>query len=349
MGDRKEEKGAGADMKALNEDMKTGNLKQMYLLYGTESYLRRQYRDKIKQALIGDEDGMNYQYYEGKGVATSEIIDLAETLPFFADRRLIVWENSGLFKTADEKLAEYLKEIPATTYLVFVETQVDKRGRMFKLMQTRGAAAEFPEQDENTLKRWIAGILKKENKQITEQAAAYLLGKTGMDMENIRGELEKLICYCMDRETVSEQDMDAICTTRMSNHIFDMVGAVADQKQQEALRLYHDLLALKEPPMRILFLIARQFNLLLQVKELKKKGYDNKTIGAKIGLPGFIAGKYAAQAERFRTGDLRRALEDCAEADEGVKSGRMQDRMSVELLIVAYSGEKTNDKKGNRV
>lgn len=89
--------------------------------------------------------------------------------------------------------------------------------------------------------------------------------------------------------------------------------------------------------MRILFLIARQFNLLLQVKELKNKGYDANTIGAKTGLAGFIARKYVSQASKFKEAELRKALADCVETEEAVKTGRMNDVMSVELLIVKRS------------
>ncbi|MGN1148628.1 MAG: DNA polymerase III subunit delta, partial [Lachnospiraceae bacterium] len=98
---------------------------------------------------------------------------------------------------------------------------------------------------------------------------------------------------------------------------------------------YYDLLALKEPPMRILFLIARQCNTLLQVKQLKNKGFDNKKIGEKIGLPGFIAGKYVTQASRFKEKELKQAVVRCVEAEEAVKTGRMNDTMSVELLIMS--------------
>ncbi len=89
--------------------------------------------------------------------------------------------------------------------------------------------------------------------------------------------------------------------------------------------------------MRILFLIARQFNLLLQVKELKNKGYDTRSIGEKVGLKGFIAGKYVSQAAKFKEAELKRALTDCVETEEAVKTGRMNDVMSVELLIVKSS------------
>lgn len=324
-------------MQRINEDIKSGQLKQIYLLYGEEAYLRRQYRDRLKEALADSGDTMNYSRFEGKDVAVGAVIDLAETMPFFADRRVIVIENSGLFKHGGEQLAEYLAEPAPTAYFVFVEAEIDKRSKLFKTVSAKGTAVEFPVQNEAILKKWILGMIKKEGKQITEPALHFFLEKTGTDMENIRKELEKLMCYCLEKETVTEQDIDAVCTKRVSSHIFDMVNAIADKRQKEALQLYYDLLALKEPAMRILFLIARQFNMLLQVKELKKKGCDNKRIGEKVGLPPFIAGKYVTQAAKFKSTDLRKAVEACVETEEAVKTGRMNDVMSVELLIVQYS------------
>ena len=160
---------------------------------------------------------------------------------------------------------------------------------------------------------------------------------TGTDMETISRELEKLFCYCLDRPEITSSDMDAICVKQLGSHIFDMVGAIAEKKQKKALSLYYELVALKEPPMRILFLVARQFNLLLQVKELKKKGYANKAVGEKVGLPAFIAGKYMTQSGGFSEEELKEALSACVEAEEAVKTGRMNDSMRLELLIIKYS------------
>ncbi len=324
-------------MQRLNEDIKTGQFHQMYLLYGEEAYLRRQYRDRLKEAMVGS-DTMNYHYYEGKDIPLGAVIDQAETLPFFADRRLVVLENSGLFKSGGEALAEYLSAPAQDTYFLFVEAEGDKRSRLYKTLQAKGCAVKFDIQDEDTLKRWILGMVKKENKKISQPALNFLLEKTGTDMENIRKEMEKLFCYCLDREALREEDIDEICTKRIGNHIFDMVSAIAEKKQRQALELYYELLAQKEPPMRILFLIARQFNLLLQVKELRGKSLPNKAIGEKVGLPGFIAGKYVAQASRFRAEEIRDALEACVTAEEDIKTGRLNDHISVEMLIVKYSG-----------
>ena len=322
-------------MQHINDDIKQGNFKQVYLLYGEERYLRRQYTDRLRKAMCNEDDQMNTHFYEGKDIPVGEIIDLAETLPFLAERRVIFISNSGLFKSGGEKMAEYLSAPNETTFFVFTESEVDKRSKLYKTVQSKGYVAEFAVQDENTLKRWIGGMISREGKKITENTVQLFLTKTGTDMENIQMELEKLICYCMDREVITNEDVETICTTRVTNHIFDMVGAIAEGNQQKALRLYYDLLALKEPPMRILFLIARQCNMLLQTKEMKARGYDNKVIGSKIGVPPFIAGKYVTQASRFKTAQLKKAVRQCVEAEEAVKSGRMNDMMSVEILIVS--------------
>lgn len=321
-------------MRQIAEDIKQNKFKQAYLLYGDERYLRRQYREKLRQALCTDGDTMNVHVYEGKGINLGEIIDLAETLPFLAERRVIFLSDSGLFKSGGEKMAEYLASPCESTFFVFSESEVDKRSKLYKTVQSKGYAAEFTSQDENTLKRWIGSTLAKDGKKITESTVQLIISKTGTNMDNIQMELEKLVCYCMDKDVITDADVEAICTTQISNHIFDMINAIADKKQKQALELYYDLLALKEPPMRILFLIARQCNLLLQTKELKSKGHDNRSIGSKIGVPPFIAQKYVNQAARFKASTLRNAVRQCVEAEEAVKSGRMNDLMSVEILIL---------------
>lgn len=322
-------------MRQINEDIRQQQFRQVYLLYGQERYLRRQYRDKLRKALCQEGDTMNTHFFEGKDINLGEIVDLAETLPFFSDRRVIFITDSGLFKSGGEKMAEYLANPNESTFFVFTESEVDKRSKLYKAVQAKGYAAEFAEQDERTLKRWVAGILGRENLKIAENTVQLFLTKTGTDMENIQMELEKLICYCCGREAVTAEDVEAVCTVRVANHIFDMINAIAAGQQRQALELYYDLLALKEPPMRILFLIARQCNMLLQAKELAARGFDSRAIAPKIGVPPFAAGKYLAQAAKFKAAALREAVEKCVEAEEAVKTGRMNDRMSVEILILS--------------
>lgn len=324
-------------MKSLNEDLKTGQFKQVYLLYGEESYLKKQYKDRLSKAMLPEGDTMNYAYYEGKGTDVRQVIDLAETLPFFAPRRLIVMEDTGFFKGASPELAEYIRSMPETTCFLFVESEVDKRGKLYKAVKEKGRIVEMTRQDGSTLQKWVLSMVKKEGRQITQSTVRYFLTKVGEDMENIHGELEKLFCYTLGKQEITIHDIEEICTTHIDNKIFDMVNAVADQKQKQALMYYYDLLALKEPPMRILFLMTRQFRILLEVSEMNRRGYGKKEISENVKVPPFAVGRYLAQAQKFSPSSLRQILEDCASTEEEVKTGRLDDTMAVELLIVQYS------------
>lgn len=324
-------------MKSLNEDLKNGQLKQLYLLYGEEAYLRKQYRDRLRKALVAEGDTMNYAYYEGKGVNPKEIIDLAETMPFFAERRVIILENTGFLKNAMPELADYVKELPETTSMVFVEEEVDKRGKLFKVLKDRGRVVELTRQEDKTLGRWILGMARKEGLAMSESAARYFLAKVGNDMENIQKELEKLFCYCMHHTEIRTADIDEICTTQITSHIFDMVDAVANKEQKKALDYYYELLALKEPPMRILYLLVRQFRILMEVKELDRLGFPPKELAAKVGIMPFLVNKYRAQAKAFKAKELRKIIEEGVQTEENVKTGKMGDVLSVELFLVQYS------------
>ena len=324
-------------MKTIDEDIKNGTIRPVYLLYGEENYLKRQYRDKLKNALVAEDDTMNFGAYEGKNVNPKELIDLAETLPFFAEKRLLLIENSGFFKGAADELAEYMKSIPPTTCFVFVEDEVDKRSKLYKAVKNAGSIVEFARQKEELLIRWVTGRIRRENKNITNQAMQLFLSMTGSDMENIDKELEKLLCYCLDKDGIYPEDVEAVCTGQLNNRIFDMVNAIAAKDQRQALKLYYDLIELKEPPMRILFLVARQFQILFLVKTMRAQGLDQSVIASKAGIPPFAVGRNVKQASGFTVEQLEQAIEDAVAAEADIKMGRMNDQLAVELFIVTYS------------
>lgn len=163
-------------MKSLNEDLKTGQFSQIYLLYGEENYLKKQYKERFVKAMLPQGDTMNYAYYEGKGVEIREVIDLAETLPFFAERRLIVFENTGLFKSSGADLAEYIKTMPETTYFIFVEEEVDKRSKLYKAVKPKGHIVELPFQDESTLS--VGSLASQAGRKTDIGASSVFSGKS---------------------------------------------------------------------------------------------------------------------------------------------------------------------------
>ncbi len=324
-------------MKTISEDIKTGRIRPVYLLYGEETYLLRQYRGRLRDALADADDTVNTTYFEGRDTDPAKVIDLAETMPFFADHRSIFLDDTGWFKKGGEEIAAYLPEMPETTHLIFSEAEVDRRTALFKQVKKAGHAAEFPRQTEETLTRWVLGRMKREGKQITRPVMEAFLSATGNDMALIDNEMEKLFSYTMGRNVIELADVEAICGTQVNNRIFDMIDAIADRQQKRALELYYDLILLKEPPMRILVLLTRQFRILLMIKEMAAQGFDRRSMAARAKVPEFAVRKYVSQAAKFTEEKLHDAVRDGVQAEEDIKTGKMGDRLAVELLLVTYS------------
>lgn len=320
-------------MNTIKQHIKNNEFKNCYLIYGTEAYLKRLYKSKLKSAILADSDDMNYTYAEGKEINVDEIIHIAETMPFFSDRRLIMIENSGWFKSANT-FADFIKEMPDTTYFVFIENEIDKRNRLYKAVKDIGYISEMNGMEEKNLKLWVASILNKEQKKITEATVTYLLNKVGSNMDNMETELDKLISYCYDKDIITNEDIDAICSEQITGKMFVMLDMIANKNQTKALELYYDLITLREKPMTILYLFIRHMNLLLQVKAFQAKRVDNATIATKLSVPPFAVNKYAQQSKNFKSEMLLEAIKLGTELEELVKTGRLVDRIAVELLII---------------
>lgn len=328
-----------AKHKDIMQDINAESFKHCYLVYGEEAYLRNQVRDELKKALLGSGDSMNMSRYEGKDINIAEVIDMAETMPFFAPRRVIVIEESGLFKSGCPELADYLKSPSETAYFLIVESSVDKRKDVFKAANSGGITIECDTPDIAELRMWAARRLKNNGFMTTESTVNFFFERVGTDMSNASNELEKIICYCQGRDTVTVEDVDAVCANWLSNQIFAMTDAIVEHNQKKAMDLYYDLLALREPPQKILALIFRQFNIMLQVKEMVDNHKDKGSIASAVHLAPFIVGKYINWSRSYTTANLKSCLELCVESDEAYKSGKLDDVISVEMIIVKCSAK----------
>lgn len=328
----------GGILKKLNEDIANKNLQQFYLLIGTEDYLKRQYRDKLTAALVDKEDTMNYNYFDGDKLDIQNVLELGDTLPFFAEKRVIVLENTGLF---DSKVPDDIKErfgnFPDSTHLIFVERHVDGKRSLYKWMKQQESVFELDAPDAATLTGWLKKRCSEAEKQIDKEAVAYLIEHVGADMLLLENELEKLIAYRYDSPQITVDDIREICVSQAEDKIFEMLDAIGSRNQDKALLLYHDLLALREPAMRVLYMLTRHFRILMQISALQKEGKDYKTMAAVCGIPPFSVKRYANQAGEYSFEVLINMLEKCQTTDQGIKTGKIQDVVGVELLIVEFS------------
>ncbi len=323
-------------MKQLTNDIKNKEFKKVYLLVGEEDYLKNAYAKQMVEA-VTDGNNMNETYYNGNDVDVNDVIENAKSSPFFADKKIIVAENTNLFSGEGEPLAEFLPDLPDSTVMVFVERKVDKRTKLYKAIKKDGYICEIDKQGEQDVSTWAAKLLAKSNKKITKADMSYLLAMVGVDMEILSNEIEKLICYTGKRAVVKKEDIDAVCSKQLSVRIFDLMDQMSYKNQKRALDCYYELTTDKNEPFVILRMISRQFNLLLQAKDLKGRGMSKGDMMKTMGQQGFVVDKCIKQSANFSIDDLKEGLKDSVETEDKIKNGLIDPNIGVELLIVKYS------------
>ena len=337
-------KAAARGLTQLKKELDGGTIRRLYLLYGSERYLIRQYRDLLLSRVMNEGDTMNFSSYHGTKVDIPTILSDAGTMPFLAERRVVLVEESGFFTKAADELTDGLDAVPDTTVLIFVEPDiekstgltkaVDKRGRLFKKFDQAEGAFLFDVPDASTLTAWITGRLAETGKKIEKAVPGRLLAAAGMDMQTLSSEMDKLISYTLDRDEIRTEDVEAISVNEAEDKVFDMVEAIAVKKTETALLLYNDLLSLREPVMKILYLISRQYQILLQLKEMQKDHTPRESMAKLGGFPPFFLRKYEAQAGAYSYSALLTACDKCLAADYAIKTGQLSDRNALERLIL---------------
>ncbi len=323
-------------MKALNDDIKNQEYKNFYLFFGDEDYLKKQYSNKLVNSIELGDPGMNLTKYEGKDIDTAAVIDVANTMPFFSEMRVIVIKNSGWFKKANDEFIKYTNEAVETCIIIFIESEIDKRSKLYKYINKNGRAIECNMPDPKELQIWIGNKLKNDGKRMDRNAYEEFVIRTNDNMENMSQEYEKLLCYVGERQQITKEDVCAICTKQIQSKIFDMIDGIAEKNPKKVFEIYHDLLASKEPPLKILVLIARHFRQATKIKTLYRNGIPQPQIASELKLAPFIVKKQLSMSANFSLEMMQQLLNEACTLEEDIKMGRIKDQVAVELLIMKY-------------
>ncbi|MDR2182660.1 MAG: DNA polymerase III subunit delta [Clostridiales bacterium] len=324
-------------MKELANHIKTGNFARCYLFFGPEAFLSGRWRQSLIDAALPKEAReMNMEIFSGKLHPAARIMEAAETMPFLAQRRLVIVQDSGLFqggrKDDSESMTNFVADIPESTVIIFAEDDVDKRGRLYKAVSKHGAVMEAKTPKEADLANWAVKLCASLGAKLPKHTAIYLLRNTAADMSLLHNEIAKLAAYKLHGE-ITNADVDAVCTKSLEAKIFDLMRAIGSKDAKRAAVLYANLIAAKESPLMVLTMLARQFRFYLQCAHLAAK-MSQKDIAAKLALHPFAVSEFIEGSRGFSRAAMLAALEACLETDYAIKSGQMGDAMAVEILII---------------
>jgi DNA polymerase-3 subunit delta len=324
-------------VKQLKEQIQKKDIGNLYLFYGEERYLIDIYEKRIKRALLQPEDEMMNLDVLQSPQDLMQIEASIETLPFMAEKRLVIVKESGAFDKGGRliELADRIGQLPETTVLIWIETKIDKRSKLFKAVQKYGRVIEFKRLTERELLLWIEKEARQKKTQIDQRTASYFLSCTGNDMTHIYTELEKLLSYVKEKGVIERQDIDAMITPTIENSIFKLTDYLGSQRPAAAYQIYRQLIEDNEPVQRILYMIIRQFRLLYRASLMQNA--DAAAVAKELGVPGFAAGNYQIQAKRFGQVRLKELLRHLLEMDVAIKTGEMSAEEAADLIMLQYA------------
>ena len=325
-------------MRSIDSEIEQQAFKRIYLLFGKEHYLLKENRERLLKALgVTDRKDMNFTLLSEKDFNVPTLISDSDTLPFFADRRVILVEESGYFKgnkKEKDRLVKYIPDIPETTVIVFVESEVDKRDKLYKAVTKNGTAEEFVIGDQNEMLRWIGGRLSADGIQMRRDAWNEFYLRCGSSMDLMDAEYQKLSAYCWEKKQIEKSDVEAICANASETKIFVLSDAISERNAARVFDVYHDMLRQNEKAPGILALIQRQLMQLYDLKLMDKDGVSFADKKKNLGISyDFIIRKLETYQKRFKEDELRRLLRKAADYEEDFKSGRIEDSIAVELLL----------------
>ncbi|MCM3670002.1 DNA polymerase III subunit delta [Mesobacillus maritimus] len=329
----------------LWKQIKKGKIEPIYLLYGTESFLINETKQLLVQQVLDEEEmDFNLSTYDLEETSIEAAIEDAETLPFMGEKRLIVLQNPVFLTSEKQKgkvehnlnrLEAYIKEPAPYSVVMFSAPyeKLDERKKITKELKRNAAVGEAKRFNEAELKVWIHDRATSHGVQIAEDAAELMLTLAGTNLFMLSSEVDKLSLYAGEARRIDAEMVDKLVARSLEQNIFALIEKVVQRKIEEALRIYYDLLKQNEEPIKILALLAGQFRLLYQVKELARKGYGQQQIAGALKVHPYRVKLAAGQARYFSDEELARIMKMIADADYQMKTGGMKKELLIEMIL----------------
>ncbi|MGI6727579.1 MAG: DNA polymerase III subunit delta [Anaerovoracaceae bacterium] len=335
----------------IEEDIREGGLKSPLFFYGREQYLVQWavsvVVDQYVEPAVKDFD---YIKIDGVNVTFQKIVNLCETLPILSSKKVILIKDFGLlagnkindFTEEDEKdLVEYLSNLPESCILVFTEVTADKRRRLYKAINKYGSCYDFKELSEKQLLGFIAKRLKQSRKYTKPSVihewislSGYYDKESDYTLFNFENDIRKVIAYSESDEIFLE-DIKNTVSGNLETFIFSMLDALSERKKGEAFRLLNNLLITGESEFKLLSLICSQLETILTVKELKEEGKSQQEMVNILEIHPYRIKKTILYSDYYSIEQLREALRIAYGIDKKIKSGILDGRLALELLIGA--------------
>ena len=325
----------------------------LYILSGQDDYSLGESFEEIKR-VIGDQAllAANTTTLDGQQITLDQLRTVCETLPFLAERRLVIVK--GLlerFEPRDKSsrrkkitrvtnhqneyksLVTYISRLPDSTILVLIDGRITSKNPLFGELSAKAKVKSFPLLRGTRLQQWIQKHVMEAGGAISPQALDLLAKLVGGNLWIMANEINKLILFSSSRR-IEEEDVKIVVSYAQQASVFAMVDAILEFKVGLAEQSLHQLLQRGASAAYLLVMLSRQVRMIVRVKELKNQGKSEIEIRNKLGLTSeFAWHKTTEQAERYPLGRIKEVYRKLLEADLSIKTGKYEGDLALNILI----------------
>jgi DNA polymerase-3 subunit delta len=322
-------------------EINAGRIRPVYLFSGEEEYLKEDALRRIKGALIQPEFlQFNYDLLSGKEIEGRELLNKLLTQPAGGGKRLVVIRDvQKLSSSVREKIIEYLKSPSQDACLILWTLKVDLRKKFYITIEKQGESVTFYPLRDRELSLWIRDHLSQRKKKISADALGLLIDRVGNNLGEIAGELEKLLIRVGKRNEINLEDVENLVGAIKSHTIFELTDAIGKKREKEALNILSQMMDGGTSATEILYMVVRQFRLLLRTKNLLEKKFPEGKIIQTLALKPFVVKNLVKQVKNFSLKKLIESFDNLLQAEVEIKSSIKTPRMVLELLILKLCRE----------
>lgn len=330
----------------LSSDIKSGKFYTVYFLYGEESFLTQTYAKRIKTKALGeDQVAINLLELDGNP-DLSMLSDHVETLPFFAEHRVIMINDFNPEKITDEETGDFtqlIKSVPDTTILVFYLTNCtfslrsERMKKLFETIKKYACVCEFKQLNKMKVGALISKKVSKQKRLISPTNAEYLAEITACDMTLASVETTKLCCYVGEGQEITREMIDLMVAKQLETRVYTLADAIISGNKSKAFSILDELFDQRVDPIPVLAALSTAYSEYYCAKAAKNIDVIPQQVAADFGYSGakasFAAKKYN-EASRMDIEKLRNDMQIIYETDVKCKSTSMNKRVLLEETVL---------------
>lgn len=331
--------------KIIERDIKRKDFSNLYFLYGEENYLLEESLTLLLDALIDKESrSFDLVIIEGEKAVAKTIIGASLSLPLLGQRKVVVVKAFDDLKS-DEKngLTPFLSEVPgSTTLILLANKRPDGRSKLASQVQKNGRMVEFKRPSVRELEAWVMDKFRQEGKSISSDGASLLVDMSGDDMIRLQNEVAKYILYLGHGEKeIKLHDIRKMSPNTVERTIFEFTDAVGRRDTALALSKLEELLSKGQHYTMVLFMLVRQVRMLMRTRLMMDRGasHSSEILPSLPIRSPYEAEKFFQQAENFNSQELASILKRLQEADVKIKTGRVEPKLELELVVMELCGK----------